>query len=64
MTRVGGRFLSHCSSAARAAAILAMAGPCTFFAAPGLAGAGPSGSRVAASTVPAAVAAPAPHPGA
>ena len=53
MTRVRGRFLSHCKSAARAAAIVAMLGACSVFAAPGLVGASPSGS-----TVPSAMAAP------
>ncbi len=53
MARVRGRFLSHCKSAARAAAIVAMLGACSVFAAPAVAGASPSGS-----TVPSAVAAP------
>jgi len=51
MTRIRGRFMSHCASAARASAIVAIA--CSVVVAPRLADASPSGP-----TVPSAVAAP------
>jgi hypothetical protein len=53
MSRVRGRYLWQCKSAAQAAAIVVMVGACSVFAAPGVAAAGPSGT-----TVPSAVTAP------
>ncbi|MDT5011619.1 MAG: hypothetical protein QOH57_3236 [Mycobacterium sp.] len=46
MTRVPGRFLAHCTSAARTTAIAAMVGACSVLVAPGVAGASPAGSTV------------------
>jgi hypothetical protein len=48
MTWVRGRFLSHCTPAVRAAAILATVAACSVLAAPGVASAGPSRPAVPA----------------
>src|SRR5947207_8877603 len=50
MTRIRGRFMSHCASAARAAAVVAIA--CSVVVAPGLADASPSGPTVASAVAP------------